>query len=50
VKAGRILRGAPFGMNEAAVNYVRGWRFKPSTLQGKPVQAAVQIEMTFHLN
>jgi Gram-negative bacterial TonB protein C-terminal len=50
VKAARILRGAPFGMNEVAINHVSGWRLKRSTLQGKPVQAAVQIEMTFHLN
>ena len=50
VRAARILRGAPFGMNDATIHSVFGWKLKPATLQGKPVQTAIQIEVTFHLN
>jgi TonB family protein len=44
-----ILRGLPFGLNEASMSTIRNWKFKPSTLEGKPITAMVQIEVTFHL-
>ncbi len=44
-----ILRGLPFGLNEAAMSAIRNWKFKPSTFEGKPITAMVQIEVTFHL-
>jgi len=43
----RIIRGAPFGLNERAMSTVRNWKFKPSTLNGKPVTAIVQVEVLF---
>lgn len=46
----RIVRGAPFGMNEGALTTVRNWRFKPSTLNGKPVTAIVQVEVLFQFH
>lgn len=44
-----ILRGLPFGLNEAAMSAIRNWKLEPSTLDGKPIAAMVQIEVTFHL-
>lgn len=40
-----ILRGVPFGMNEAAIGAVHRWKFKPATLNGKPVPAKVNVEI-----
>jgi TonB family protein len=40
-----ILRGAPFGLNEEAISAVRRWRFKPATLNGKPVPVKVTVEI-----
>jgi TonB family protein len=44
-----ILKGLPFGLNQAALNTVRTWKFRPATLDGKPVAVKVPIEVTFRL-
>jgi TonB family protein len=44
-----VLKGLPFGLNQAALNTVRTWKFRPSTLEGKPVPVKVPIEVTFRL-
>jgi outer membrane biosynthesis protein TonB len=36
-------------MNEACMNTVRNWKFKPSVLNGEPVTAKVAVEVTFRL-
>lgn len=38
-----------YGLDEAAVNAVKQWEFKPGTKDGKPVAVRVDIEMTFHM-
>ena len=43
----QILKGLPFGLNQAALNTVRTWKFRPATLDGKPVAVKVPIEVTF---
>ena len=40
-----ILRGVPFGMNETAVGAVHRWKFRPATLNGKPVQVKATVEI-----
>lgn len=45
-----IVRGVPFGLNEMATHTVMNWRFKSAMRNGKPVTAAVMVEITFHLN
>ncbi|HTT33495.1 MAG TPA: energy transducer TonB [Methylomirabilota bacterium] len=45
----RIARGLPFGLNESAMEAVRGWRFTPATLNGEPVTVKVMIEVMFRL-
>jgi protein TonB len=44
-----IMRGLPFGLNQASTDAVRSWRFKPATLNGKPVTVKVDIEVSFNL-
>jgi len=49
MKEARIVRGLPFGLNESAMNIMQSWRFKPAMHGGEPVNAAVMIEVSFHL-
>lgn len=45
----RIVKGLPFGLNEAAMQVMQSWRFKPAMHAGEPVNAAVMIEVSFRL-
>jgi TonB family protein len=45
----KVLHGLPFGLNQHALNTVRTWKFRPATLDGKPVPVQVPIEVTFRL-
>jgi TonB family protein len=45
-----ILRGAPFGLNEAASRSVSAWRCKPASKGGTLVPTLVPVEITYHLN
>ena len=38
---------AVYGLDQQALNAVRGWRFGPSRLRGKPVPVRVTIEIPF---
>ena len=38
------------GLDEKAVEAVKRWKFQPSTLNGKPVAVAINIEVTFRLH
>lgn len=42
-----VVRKAGMGLDEAAVDAVRTWQFKPATENGVPVAAPVTIEITF---
>lgn len=45
-----VARGAPFGLNEAAINAVKKWTFKPAaTPDGQPVNAWTMIEINFRI-
>lgn len=43
----RVLEGLPYGLTDAAVRAVRGWVFRPATLDGMPVDVAVRIRVGF---
>jgi TonB family protein len=45
----RVLKGAPFGLNEQAIRAVQEWTFRPASSDGTPVAVRVPIEMTFRL-
>jgi TonB family protein len=45
----QIVRGLGLGLNEKALETVLQWRFKPGTLNGKPVAVQAQILINFRL-
>ena len=45
----KVLRGLPLGLTESAVDAVRKWKFKPSTLNGKPVEVLYILTVRFNL-
>lgn len=49
VKWTRIVRGAPFGLNQEALNTVRQWKFKPGVYDGKPVSVLLVLDLGFRL-
>jgi len=49
VQSVKVLRGLPLGLTEAAVSAVKKWKFKPSTLNGKPVSVIYVLTVRFTL-
>ncbi len=49
VKETKVMRGLPLGLTEAALDAVRKWRFKASTLNGKPVEVLYILTVRFSL-
>jgi periplasmic protein TonB len=46
----RVLRGLGHGLDESAIHtVVTQWRFKPATLNGRPVDVQANIEVDFRL-
>ena len=45
----KVLRPLPLGLTEAANDAVRKWKFKPSTLNGKPVEVLYILTVRFNL-
>jgi len=46
----KLLKDLPMGLGDATVQAVRGWRFKPATLRGKPVAVYYNLTVHFGLN
>jgi len=50
VRDARVLRGLGYGLDESAAETVaKRWQFKPATLNGRPVNAEVLVEVNFRL-
>ena len=45
----RVIRSLGMGLDEKALQAVRGYRFKPGTKDGKPVPVTIIYEVDFHL-
>ena len=45
----QVVRHLGMGLDQKAVDAVNQYRFKPATLQGKPVPVEVNIEVTFRI-
>jgi protein TonB len=45
----RVIRGVGMGLDEKAVEAVRQYRFKPATLNGKPVKVDMYINVDFNI-
>jgi protein TonB len=46
----RVLKGLPMGLSEKAEEAVKGWRFKPGTLGGQPVDVIFSLTVNFKLD
>ncbi len=49
VREAKVLRGLPLGLTEAAQDAVMKWKFKPSTLNGRPVEVLYILTVRFNL-
>ncbi len=45
----KVLKGLPMGLDQAAVDAVSRWTFKPATLNGKPVAVIYNLTVNFQL-
>lgn len=45
----KIVRGLGYGLDEAALDAVSQWLFRPGTKEGRPVSVAASIEVNFRL-
>ncbi len=45
----QVLKGLPLGLTESAIETVKGWRYKPATLDGKPVAVYLNLLINFSL-
>lgn len=45
----KVLKGLPMGLDQAAVEAIRKWRFEPATLNGKPVDVYYNLTVNFTL-
>lgn len=45
----RVLRPLGFGLDERAIENIKGWRFEPGLKDGKPVKVPANIEVNFRL-
>lgn len=45
----KILKGLPMGLDTAAADAVAKWKFKPATLNGKPVAVIYNLTVNFRL-
>lgn len=42
-----VLKGLPQGLDQAAVDAVKTWKFKPATLEGRPVKVYYTLTVNF---
>jgi protein TonB len=49
VVEGRILRGLPMGVSEAAMAAIHRWKYRPAMLNGRPVSVYLTVTVTFTL-
>ena len=45
----RVLKGLPMGLDRAAVEAVQKWKFKPATLEGRPVKVYYVLTVNFQV-
>ncbi len=45
----KVLRGLPMGLDQAAVDAVQTWKFKPAMLEGKPVKVYYVLTVNFQV-
>jgi TonB family protein len=43
----RVVKGLGYGLDEKAIEAVKGWKFAPATRNGAPVDAVTQVDVDF---
>jgi protein TonB len=46
----KVLKDQPMGLGERAVSAIRDWKFRPATLNGKPVDVYYNLTVNFQLD
>lgn len=46
----RILKGLPMGLDKSALEAVKTWKFKPATLDGRPVKVYYTLTINFQVS
>lgn len=46
----RVLKPLPFGLDRAAADAVKQWKFRPGMLNGQPIEVVFNLTVTFKLN
>lgn len=46
----RVLKGLPMGLDQAAVEAVKTWKFTPATVDGRPVPVYYTVTVNFQLD
>jgi TonB family protein len=49
VTEARVLKSLPFGLDIAALNAIKQWKFKPGTLNGQPVPVYYNLTVNFRI-
>jgi len=49
VKDARVLKGLPMGLDQAALDAIRTWKFKPATREGQPVAVYYVLTTNFQV-
>jgi TonB family protein len=50
VKNATVLKGLPDGLDQAALDAVKQWEFRPATLAGQPVEVIFNLTINFKLD
>jgi TonB family protein len=45
----RVMKGLGMDLDEEAIHAVKMWKFKPATLNGKPVAVQIAVEVAFNI-
>ncbi|HEX7182596.1 MAG TPA: TonB family protein, partial [Thermoanaerobaculia bacterium] len=45
----RVLKSLPMGLDQSALDAVREWRFRPATLEGRPVKVYYTLTVNFQI-
>jgi protein TonB len=46
----RVLNDIGMGCGQAALDAIRGWRYEPATLNGRPVSVYLEVRVSFQLH
>ena len=46
----RVMKGLDMDLDEEAIRAVKNWKFKPATLNGKPVAVQIAVEVAFDIS